>query len=75
MKIETHLRDDEMMVTPIAFAEAVIACWMGNCDTPEVAVFQRRGMGEMVDHLVVFCQNHPLREYEEMICQDMKHGN
>lgn len=75
MKIETHLRDDEMMVTPIAFAEAVIAYWMGNCDTPEVAEFQRRGMGEMIDHLIVFRQNHPLREYEEMLCQDMKHGN
>lgn len=64
MKIETHLRDDEMMVTPIAFAEAVIEWWMGHCNDPETAVIQRRVMGEMVDYLNVFCRHHPCRDYE-----------
>lgn len=75
MKIEAHMREDERMVTPIAFAEAVIDWWMGQCNDPETADVQRRGMGEMVQYLGVFCDHHPLYEYEEMICQDTKHGN
>ena len=75
MKIEVHLRNDEMVVTPIAFAEAVIEWWMGCCNDPETAEVQRRGMGEMIQYLDVFCEHHPVYEYKEMICQDTKCGN
>lgn len=75
MKIGVHLSEGEAMVTSIGFAEAVIDWWMGYCDDPETAEIQRRGMGEMVQYLEVFCDHHPVYEYKEMICQDTKHGN
>ncbi len=66
MKIEAHLRDDEMMVTPIAFAEAVIDYFMGaDCDI-RLGYHGRKKLGEVIDYLHVFACHHPLRDYEPM---------
>lgn len=75
MKIEVKLRDDEKWETPIAFAEAVIEHWMGECYDPGAASFQRKGMGEMVEYLRVFCDSHPTYEYKEETCRSTMLGN
>ena len=74
MWIEVTMTEEDM-VTPISFAEAVINWWMGNCNDPEEALRQRKGLGEMVGYLQVFCESHPGYEYEEMVCRDTRSGN
>ena len=65
MKIEARLREDEIMVTPIAFAEAVIDWWMAPDEMGICKLFQdRKGLEEVVEYLNTFCRHHPCRDYE-----------
>lgn len=64
MKIEAHMRDDEIMVTPIAFAEAVIDYFMEADRDIRIGYYGRKELGEMIDYLQVFACHHPLRDYK-----------
>jgi len=71
MKIEAQLRDGEVMVTPIAFAEAVIAWWLDPDAMGVRKLFQdRKGLEEVVEYLNTFCRHHPIRDYEPVMSAD-----
>lgn len=63
MKLEMKYDLDEEYADALSVARAVVDWFLADPWGQEIAMEQRKLLGEVTEHIEVFCKNHPIEDY------------